>query len=481
MKKIKRILGYFLIITLVLSNLLNYNAHANYKEEFDILTETISAGTIAPETVDVTISHIDVDTNEKLLEDEIISKVINEEVISINFKKDIEGYTFKEAIPEKITVSKDNKEIKIYYKKEEVIPEEKYEDVIIHHYLIDSTEKVAEDTILEDIKVGTTITAFDYVLSLNEMKFNSSVPQTLIVIEGLNEIIIYYEKDNIVEPTDKTDVLIQYVDEEGNKLLEDKIIKDVALNSVIKGRDYIININGYEFKYSFPEILEVRLDNNIIKLTYKKQEVPEITTTDVIINHYEQNTENKLCESVILNSVEVGTILNSNEYKKDIEGYIYAYAEYDKVTINKDNNIVNLYYTKESTVVPPPIEKIDVVINHYEKGTNNKIYQSDIVNEVEIGTILISSNYQKNIDGYTFANPEFTEVAVDKNNNTINLYYNKDKVDTEEPEGPEEPEEPESPEDSDLPQTGGVNFIWIGYILLLAGIIIKNSSKKEIN
>lgn len=352
--KFKKYIGYFLISFLVISNVFNYSSYASYMTEFNIITETIMAGNEDVKYGEITISHLDIDTGENLLPDELISAVLNEEIFSENYKKDIKGYKFSMAEPEKFIVAEDN-EIKLYYKKDDEIPEEEYVDVTIHHYLIDSTQQVADDSILKDIKVGALISSKDYIKEIENYEFAAAVPEALTVAKDATEISLYYKKVEAPKPLE-IDVQVYYYDLNDKEISAANTIKSVKLGEKLKGRDYVKPIEGYDFKHAFPEILEVREDNHVIKLYYKeKQVVPPVEFVNVTVNHFLIDTDTKIADSDILEKVKVGKILKCDHYIKDIEGYIYHKVQFETLQVGENNNVINIYYKKvEDPEKPTP-------------------------------------------------------------------------------------------------------------------------------
>lgn len=573
----KKVLGYILILFLVISNVFNYSTSAQYRTEFDLVTETIMAKDNDIKDMEILVSHIDIETNEKLEEDELITKKVGEEVIGDEFKKDIIGYSFEKAEPEKIIVSEESKEIKLYYKKDEVIPDEKYVDVTIHHYLIDSTEKLAEDDILKDIKVGTSLETAKYLKEIEEYDFKNAESEILEVTEENTVIKLYYDKKEVVPPVEdkyvditvnyfaentttsikeskilehinvgtiitsldykediadytfisaepeqlevseenKTinlyykendrpeeekyvDVTIRYIDKEEKEIELTQKLENIEIGTMLKGRDYIKEIEGYDFKYSFPEILEVRKDNTVIKIYYDKKDViPPVKYVDVTVNYFVEDTTTSIIESQVLKDVKVGTVINSISYKKDIKDYNFISAIPEQLQVSKENKVINLYYRKNE--INTEEESVDIIINHFISDTDTKIVESDVLEAVKVGTILLSKDYIKNIDGYKFDKVLVESLEVNKDNNIINIYYKKidtttpgdidnsdddfEETDNNKSEGDNEDlgsngSDAEIGKGYNLPETGGNNIIWLGYILILLGIII-NSNKKE--
>lgn len=198
--KYKGILGYALILFLVISNVFNYNTAAKYRTEFKVITETISTVENEIESIEVLISYIDIETNDKLIEDDFIIRGIGEEVIGDGLKKEIEGYRFKEAIPESIIVSRDNKEIKLYYEKNEIIPIVEYIDVTVNHFITDTEKKVAESDILGKVKVGTMLSSKDYIKNISGYEFDNIVEEHFEVSKESNVINIYYKRVDTSNP-----------------------------------------------------------------------------------------------------------------------------------------------------------------------------------------------------------------------------------------------------------------------------------------
>ena len=476
-----------MVIGILTASILNTPTLAKYIQSFEPLKETIVAYEM--QKTDVHIQHINKNTNE-IIEEEILNDIeIDTVLVSNEYKKDILGYEYDSVESEIVQVSENNNIIKIYYNPIKI--EENKFDVSINYYEKDTTNKLIESKVLPSQKEGTIINSMDYQVDIDGYVFDSVDKEELIVDKDNTSINFYYEKDNNLPDEITYDVSLIYVDEDNNKIHERKVLPSIVENTTIDSSKYILNIEGYEFVKSNPETLIVDKDNNKIVYQYKK--IPEVEKYNVTINYYLKDTDNKIRDSIILKDLEKGTMLNSKDYIVKIDGYEYASSNVETVEVIKDE-VINLYYIKNEI----PVEHSDVTIYHRDIDTNEEISEKDIIKDIEHGTYVLGIDYIKDIEGYKFikANPEV--IKVDKDNNSIEMYYekeipssgddsvipptdNNDNGSTINPGNGNSLDEPNSNSGSNSsPQTGDTTtLVSIGLVLIsILGIFIINRKKK---
>ncbi len=149
-------------------------------------------------------------------------------------------------------------------------------------------------------------------------------------------------------------------------------------------------------------------------------EVNVSTFGSVTINYYEAGTTNKIAESVTLNADD-GTIVNSQDYKIDIPGYTYSYADKDSYTVVKrQNGTINLYYTKGS---------FSYTVKYLERDTEKEVANSKHGSS-KFGATIIEDAID--VIGYTKVDPTTATIKIKANadQNVITFYYVKDETQT---------------------------------------------------
>lgn len=404
-----------MVIGILTASILNTPTLAKYIESFKPLKETIVAYEM--QKTDVHIQHINKSTNE-IIEQEVLNDIeIDTVLVSNEYKKDILGYEYDSVESEIVQVSENNNIIKIYYNP--ITIEENKFDVSINYYEKDTSNKLIESKVLSSQEEGTIINSMDYQVDIDGYVFDSVDKEELIVDKDNTSINFYYKKDNNLPDEITYDVSLVYVDEDNNEIHEREVLPSILENSTIDSSKYILNIEGYEFVKSNPETLIVDKDNNKIVYQYKK--IPEVEKYNVTINYYLKDTDNKIRDSIILKDLEKGTMLNSKDYIVKIDGYEYASSNVETVEVIKDE-VINLYYIEKEI----PVEHSDVTIYHRDIESNKEISEKDVIKDIEHGTYVLGIDYIKNIQGYKFvkASPEF--IKVDKENNSIVIYYEKE-------------------------------------------------------
>ena len=139
------------------------------------------------------------------------------------------------------------------------------------------------------------------------------------------------------------------------------------------------------------------------------------TDLSYTVNYLEKDTNKVLNQSKEVNDVEFETVINAGEEIIDITGYEFDSLNPEKLVIDVENNVINIYYTKRTD--------LSYTVNYLEKDTNKVLNQSKEVNNVEFNAVINASDEIITIDGYVFnsVNPE--ELTITTGSNVINIYY----------------------------------------------------------
>ena len=153
------------------------------------------------------------------------------------------------------------------------------------------------------------------------------------------------------------------------------------------------------------------------------------TDLSYTVNYIEKDTTNVLHEQKVQTGMKFETVINPADEKIEIDGYNYVGADKEKLTIGTDENVLTLYYTKNS---------YRYTVEHYWIGDKDKLDAQPFHTDAdESQTALFDSTvaYQENGASwvittnpvYTFAkaDPEKITITFDPSKNVLKLYYYK--------------------------------------------------------
>ena len=275
------------------------------------------------------------------------------------------------------------------------------------NYLEKGTDKVLHDAKSEDGNVYDEIKLADVIMTIKGYNYDSVNVDPLVLSDNtvLNVMNIYYTKRTDLSYT------VNYLEKDTNVVLnQSKEVNDVEFETVINGRNEIIDITGYEFDSLNPEKLVIDVENNVINIYYTKR-----TDLSYTVNYLEKDTNVVLNQSKEVNNVKFETVINGRNEVITIDGYVFNSVNPEELTIGTDSNVMNIYYTKRTD--------LGYTVNYLEKDTNKVLNQSKEVNNVEFNAVINASDEIITIDGYVFnsVNPE--ELTIGTGSNVINIYY----------------------------------------------------------
>ena len=349
-----------------------------------------------------TVNYLEKDTNKVLNQSKVVNDVKFETVINgRNEVITIDGYVFNSVNPEELTIGTDSNVMNIYYTKRTDLS-------YTVNYLEKDTNKVLNQSkVVNDVKFETVINAGEEIIDITGYEFDSLNPEKLVIDVENNVINIYYTKRTDLSYT------VNYLEKDTNKVLnQSKVVNDVKFETVINAGEEIIDITGYEFDSLNPEKLVIDVENNVINIYYTKR-----TDLSYTVNYLEKDTNVVLNQSKEVNNVKFETVINSEEEIIDITGYEFDSLNPEKLVIDVENNVINIYYTKRTD--------LSYTVNYLEKDTNVVLNQSKEVNNVKFETVINGRNEVITIDGYVFnsVNPE--ELTIGTDSNVMNIYYTK--------------------------------------------------------
>ncbi len=218
-----------------------------------------------------------------------------------------------------------------------------------------------------------------------------------------------------------------------NSYLESIKIDDVEFlpndfSEVASGEnDKSVTITKNEKQYSFTVTKDS--DGKITNVVYifsnnnANHEISVVwkSAADYVTEYYYDNViDNSKTET---KSSSVGTVIS--EYTdKIIDGYKLQKVEGTPLTIsdNPTNNIIKVYYVKRND--------LSYTVNYLEKGTNNVLHEPKTANNQTYGDRINAADEVINIDSYKYSDTNRDSITITTNDNTINLYYEKDPKST---------------------------------------------------
>ena len=135
-------------------------------------------------------------------------------------------------------------------------------------------------------------------------------------------------------------------------------------------------------------------------------------TSNYVVNYIDKYTNQPIKNQKVESNVAVKTEIKSSNEKKDISGYTYAYSDIDTLIVGNDeaNNVINLYYSKNTTLT----------VNYIDKSTND-ILNSYVEDGYEGKSYTTSS---KDFDRYTLVGkPSNANGTMEYNGTVVNYYY----------------------------------------------------------
>ena len=148
----------------------------------------------------------------------------------------------------------------------------------------------------------------------------------------------------------------------------------------------------------------------MINLYYTKQ-----TNLSYKVNYLEQGTTNVLHEQKVQGEMTFDDVVKSEDEVIEINGYNYASADKETLTIGTGENVLTLYYTKRTD--------LSYTVNYYWNGTEYPVKPSKPVTGKMFGEEVTESPI--GAEGYTPVSTESQTITLGTGTNEINFYYYK--------------------------------------------------------
>ena len=239
--------------------------------------------------------------------------------------------------------------------------------------------------------------------------------ETTVEVNGKSQVVISNVSTitlNVIK--NPTKYVVNYLEKGTDKVLHDAKSEDGNVYDEIKLADVIMTIKGYNYDSVNvdPLVLSDNTVLNVMNIYYTKR-----TDLSYTVNYLEKDTNKVLNQSKVVNDVKFETVINGRNEVITIDGYVFNSVNPEKLVIDVENNVINIYYTKRTD--------LSYTVNYLEKDTNVVLNQSKEVNNVEFETVINGRNEIITIDGYVFnsVNPE--ELTIGTDSNVMNIYYTK--------------------------------------------------------
>ena len=265
-----------------------------------------------------------------------------------------EGYKLPENPTTEITITKETPATI------NITNEKKTGTVTVHHYLENTTTKLAED----EIKTGN-------VGDMYATKSNETLAELYDLvgepekssgsyIDGNIEVTYYYKATEAVSSV----IVHHYLEGTTTKIAEDETIEGKV------GEQYTTNQAQLEAQYELVEVPEnangiMLRKQTIVTYYYRLKKYP------YTINYLEKGTNQVLHTAKIGEEQTWGTVINTADEVIEIDGYNYDSADKENLSISTGENIINIYYTKKNA---------KVTVHYYEENTTNKVSENIEIN-----------------------------------------------------------------------------------------------------
>ena len=348
------------------------------------------------------VNYLEKDTNKVLhnqkiqngmtFETEIQTK---DEIIEIN------GYKYDSADKDKLVITTGTNEINIYYTKVDGLS-------YTVNYLEKGTNEVIHPAKKQDgMTFEDVITSKDEIISIDGYNYDSVDKDTLTIGTGENVINIYYTKRNDLS------YKVNYLEKGTNKVLHDQKVQDgITFESVVTSANEVIAIDGYNYDSVDKENLTITTGENVINIYYTKR-----TNLSYKVNYLEKETNKVLHDQKVQEGMTFESTVNSSDEVIDIDGYNYDSVDKATLTIETEENVINIYYTKRTD--------LSYKVNYLEKETNKVLHDQKVQEGMTFESVVTSANEVIDIDGYNYDSVDKDNLTITTGENVINIYYTK--------------------------------------------------------
>lgn len=309
----------------------------------------------------VTVQYLHNETGQPIAEPTVINDLeIGTEYIGNALV--IDGYTIVGSETYTINVSADPNSNIITFRYDEN-PVTKEKAAVTVKYINEKGESIAEDKIISDLEVGSTHT--EEALLIEGYELLSTKVQTIEIQSEGNIITFIYETKETTPPeNEKANLTVKYIDEQGQSIVEKKVITDLEIGKLRK--EEALLIKGYELVNPKLAIQEVMIEKgtNTITFIYKK-----IKTTVALAENvaFIYGTEGKQMTAVIPGGTTMYVVLN---------GEIIGKAKQEKVNSSR---LVDVKVEEPTTIYLSKAVANGETVQYY---TENEAGEKSVISEI---------------------------------------------------------------------------------------------------
>ena len=349
-----------------------------------------------------TVKYFEQDTNielrtPKVVGDQTFGDTVTENAI------DITGYSKVNPTSADIEITTGTNEHIFYYTKRNDLKGK------VKYFEKGTTREIKDEKNLSNLTYQSTIAAADYNEEISGYTYDSANPETITVStnENNNVLNLYYTKRTDLSYT------VNYLEKETNNILKTaKIVPNQVIETTITSANEVININGYTYDSVDKNTLIISGENNEITIYYTKKNDLSYT-----VYYKDQETNEEIATKKEKENQTFGDKITEDAI--DIDGYTKVNPTSAEIEITTGTNEYTFYYAKRSD--------LSYKVNYLEKGTNNEIKTSKVVQNKKYKDEIKAEDEVVDIDKYDYDSSDKTKLIIGTNaeNNVINLYYTK--------------------------------------------------------
>ena len=304
-----------------------------------------------------------------------------EDTIKVN-SKIFTGFTYDSKDKDSIIISDEENIAYVYYTRNN------------YNYTIKHVEKGNTENVL---KTETNSANYEDVINVKELTFtgftyDSKDKDSIKISDKENIAYVYYTRNNY-------NYTIKHVEKDTNKLLaQDTNSANYEEVIAVEPKEF----TGFTYDSKDKDSIIINEKENIAYVYYTRNNY------EYIIRHIEKNTDNIL--DIEMDSAKYEDIIKVNE--KEFTGFTYDSKDKETIIISTEDNIANIYYTRNS---------YDYSIVHLEKDTNNVLgIETDTANYEDV----INVN-EKEFTGFTYDSKSSETITINEDKNIAYVYYTR--------------------------------------------------------
>ena len=304
-----------------------------------------------------------------------------EDTIKVN-SKIFTGFTYDSKDKDSIIISDEENIAYVYYTRNN------------YNYTIKHVEKGNTENVL---KTETNSANYEDVINVKELTFtgftyDSKDKDSIKISDKENIAYVYYTRNNY-------NYTIKHVEKDTNKLLaQDTNSANYEEVIAVEPKEF----TGFTYDSQDKDTIIIDTENNTATVFYTRNNY------EYIIRHIEKNTDNIL--DIEMDSAKYEDIIKVNE--KEFTGFTYDSKDKETIIISTEDNIANIYYTRNS---------YDYSIVHLEKDTNNVLgIETDTANYEDV----INVN-EKEFKGFTYDSKSSETITINEDKNIAYVYYTR--------------------------------------------------------